>query len=446
MLGNALFCRIPMSGRISISVTLSERLPVHFTFRWTAKNVPRASSSLEASGGTNLATPFGLIPKTGQSTHSENMPQFDLFSITPSIASYGLALTPAIDEALAAHRPVVVGISGGKDSSAVAIRTFEHLDQIGHCGPRLLVHCDLGEIEWAESLPVCRRLADLLRIELLVLQRRAGGLTTRWRQRWESNKARYRDLSCVRLIMPWSAAATRFCTSELKTAIVCQALVTHFPGQTILSVSGIRRAESASRSRAPVACEQPRLRRKKQGTCGWDWHPILDWSQEAVYAFLRTRNQPLHEAYTRYGSSRVSCAFCVLASVSDLRAAASCVTNQAVYQHLVELEVESSFSFQPKRWLGDVAPQLLPEELRARLEHAKQVAGERQILEQQIPRHLLYEGGWPTRLPSESEARLLASIRYEVSGLLGFEIRYRTAEEILARYEELLCAKSLRSH
>jgi 3'-phosphoadenosine 5'-phosphosulfate sulfotransferase (PAPS reductase)/FAD synthetase len=158
--------------------------------------------------------------------------------------------------------------------------------------------------------------------------------------------------------MPWSAAATRFCTSELKTAVACRALGGRFPGASILSVSGIRRAESAARSKTAICAPQPRLLRKRAGTSGWDWHPIIDWSHAAVFAFLRERNQHLHEAYTRYGCSRVSCAFCVLSSASDLAAASRCEGNHRVYLQLVELEAESSFSFQPHRWLGDVAPQL----------------------------------------------------------------------------------------
>jgi 3'-phosphoadenosine 5'-phosphosulfate sulfotransferase (PAPS reductase)/FAD synthetase len=51
----------------------------------------------------------------------------------------------------------------------------------------------------------------------------------------------------------------RFCTSELKTAIICRELVRRFPGQTILSVSGIRREESTKRKLAPIVKVQPKL-------------------------------------------------------------------------------------------------------------------------------------------------------------------------------------------
>ena len=172
------------------------------------------------------------------------MAQLGLFEVATPPHSYSVAITPEVERALAHHAPIAIGVSGGKDSSAVAIRTFGYLDDCGHRGPRLLVHCNRGEIEWSESLPTCDRLAASLGTELLVLRRSAGGLVARWRQRWESNKQRYAKVDCVRIIVPWSSAAARFWTSELKTAIACRALTKRFVGRPILSVTGIRRAES----------------------------------------------------------------------------------------------------------------------------------------------------------------------------------------------------------
>ncbi len=368
------------------------------------------------------------------------MAQLGLFEIATRPHSYDVAITPEVERALPDHAPVAIGVSGGKDSSAVAIRTFEYLDARGHRGPRLLIHCDLGEIGWSESLPMCERLAASLGTELLVLRRGAGGLLARWRQRWESNKQRYARLECVRVIMPWSSAAARFCTSELKTAVACRALAKRFVGRPILSVTGIRRAESAARSKAPVCTPQQRLVRKRAGTSGWDWHPILHWSHAEVFAFLRERNQPLHVAYSVYGCSRVSCAFCVLSWGADLAAASRCESNQNVYRQLVALEAESSFSFQPGRWLGDVGPHLLTADLARHLARAKDVARQREALESQIPDDLLLSNGVPGRLPTRNEAELLASIRQEISALLGFDVGYKSPEEVLARYCQLLSA------
>jgi tRNA(Ile)-lysidine synthase TilS/MesJ len=125
------------------------------------------------------------------------------------LPAYGrmLELTDEVLALIRAGAPVAIGVSGGKDSCAVAFATVRLLDDLGHRGPRVLVHADLGEIEWKDSLPVCRRLAEVLGVELLVVARRAGGLVTRWEKRWTDNVGRYAELRCVKLILPWSTAS-----------------------------------------------------------------------------------------------------------------------------------------------------------------------------------------------------------------------------------------------
>jgi 3'-phosphoadenosine 5'-phosphosulfate sulfotransferase (PAPS reductase)/FAD synthetase len=121
-----------------------------------------------------------------------------------------------VDLHVANNCPVAIGVSGGKDSCAVAFATVEWLDKVGHRGPRLLIHADLGATEWADSLPTCERLARALGLELAVVRRRQGDMMERWEQRWRDNLARYQALSCVKLILPWSTPEMRFCTAELK--------------------------------------------------------------------------------------------------------------------------------------------------------------------------------------------------------------------------------------
>ncbi len=68
-----------------------------------------------------------------------------------------LQVPPEIAAALAANAAVGISASGGKDSAAVAIATIAYLDKIGHKGPRLLIHADLGRIEWQDSITTCQR-------------------------------------------------------------------------------------------------------------------------------------------------------------------------------------------------------------------------------------------------------------------------------------------------
>jgi len=354
--------------------------------------------------------------------------------------SRDVLVTPEITSALEVGAAVAIGVSGGKDSAAAALATIDYLEDVRHRGPRVLIHSDLGRVEWRQSLPACHRLAVRLGLELIVVRRETGDLVDRWRSRWENNVRRYAELSCVKLILPWSTASMRFCTSELKTSIICRALVQRFPGQSILSATGIRGQESPNRAKARVAKPQPRLTSAFRRTQGLDWHPILDWTTQQVFGYLEEKEFPLHEAYTQYGSTRVSCCFCILSSQNDLTAASRCAENRAVYRDLVGLEAVSTFPFQPTRWLGEVAPHWLTGELRQAVIVAKARARRRIAAEARIPEHLLYTDGSPRTIPTPAEASLLCDVRREVASIVGIQVGYTEPLEVIRRYEELLCS------
>jgi hypothetical protein len=101
---------------------------------------------------------------------------------------------------------------------------------------------------------------------------------------------------------------------------------------------------------------------------------------------------------------------CIMSTAEDLVAATRCADNQEVYRSLVELEAESTFAFQGARWLGDVAPSLLSEELRSRLSHAKTKAEERRLIESAIPEHVLFVKGSPTGMPTKAEAKVRVDV------------------------------------
>ena len=362
--------------------------------------------------------------------------QPDLFADPEGQARFEVATTPEIESALDHQAPVFIGVSGGKDSQALAYRLCDHLDNRGHAGPRHLIHSDLGRVEWRQSLPVCERLAERLGVELVVVRRQAGDMMDRWLSRWEGNVARYANLECVKLILPWSTPSTRFCTAELKSAVIASAMRRRFPTGEVISAVGIRREESSVRARMPVWRRDERTVRKSG--MGHTWNPILGWSRADVIDYVRSRGDRLHEAYTTYGSTRVSCAFCIMGSEHDLRASAGCADNVAIYREMVELEARSTFSFQGSRWLGDVAPHLLDAPLLARLQLAKERAAERQGAEACLPADLLFTKGWPTAMPSTAEARLIADVRRRVAEAVGLVVMHTDEAAVLARYAQLL--------
>lgn len=353
-----------------------------------------------------------------------------------------IATTADIDELLSRAAPVAIGVSGGKDSSATASVIRQYLDQIGHTGPRLLIHAQLGRAEWQQSGAICQQLADALGMELMVVARERGDMVDRWIQRYTDNTGRYANLKLVKALLPWSTAGMRFCTGEMKTAIICRALIQRFSGCSILNATGIRRQESANRLRKPVSSVNNALSGKRLATSGYNWNPIIEWREQDVWALHHQLGLPIHEAYSQYGMSRVSCAFCVLASIPDLTNAARCRQNQALFSELVDLEIRSTFSFTDSRWLADICPALLTASQEEGIGQAKRKATERRRAEREIPPRLLFEEGWPTHLPTYSEASVLASVRQTVSSLLGIPIQYSQPETIIERFLELMAEQA----
>lgn len=347
-----------------------------------------------------------------------------------------VALTPEIEAALARGAVCAIGVSGGKDSVSVALATVRYLGEIGHTGPRILVHADLGRVEWKDSLPCCERLAEYLGMELVTVKRAAGDMLARWEGRWKANLARYVNLECVKLILPWSTPSMRFCTSELKVQVISSMLRKRWPTEEIVNVTGVRRQESANRAKMPVSATMNSLARKN--AVGYSWNAVIEWTVDDVLQEIADAGLALHEAYTVYGLSRVSCVWCIMSSVHDLMAAAECADNHPLYQAMVELEVTSGFGFQGNRWLADVAPHLLSAEMLERVVQAKAGAAARVLAEAAIPKHLHYVKGWPTQMPTAAEADTIALARRQVAAAVGIAVAFTTGEEVLARYAELM--------
>ena len=345
---------------------------------------------------------------------------------------------PEIETALDKGAPVAIGISGGKDSGALAIALVRSLLARGH--PRnkiLLVHADLGDIEWPQSDEWVRKLALFLNIELVVVRRPAGGMIDRWEKRWADNKARYSALKCVTLILPWSTPSMRFCTSELKVAPITSELRKRYPNEpVIINATGIRAQESKKRAELPLFQEQAKLKHKNG--IGYDWHPIQHWKIEEVFAIQKESGFPLHPAYTEFGSSRLSCSFCILATDDDHKAAASFTGNTAAYVRLCTLEINSAFSFKGNKWLSDLRPDLLPPDFAEKLAKAKEREKIRALAESKIPKDLLFTKGWPLRAPSLEEAIVMAEVRQTVLATAGLESPYIKPDAIIARYLELM--------
>jgi 3'-phosphoadenosine 5'-phosphosulfate sulfotransferase (PAPS reductase)/FAD synthetase len=350
-----------------------------------------------------------------------------------------IAFNPEIERALRAGAHIVYSLSGGKDSSAAAFATQPWLDSIGHPRDRRhAIHADLGTIEWRSTEPFVREVAQRLSVPLHIVRRKAGGLIPRWRQRWKGSLARYTALETYQLVSPWSSSSLRFCTSETKVAPIGSHLKRILAGETIISVIGIRAEESASRANAPLVKHDTRFAApgNRAGTTMLSWHPILHWSTEQVFAAHAATGFPLHEAYGM-GATRLSCSYCVLASLHNLTISAQAPGNTPAFREIVDIETTSGFSFQSGRWLADVAPHLLEAVTLAELGRAKILAELRRSLEAALPADLRFCRGWPPRIPDISEAGIIADVRARLLGTLNLANRYPRPRDVRDRFAQL---------
>lgn len=355
-----------------------------------------------------------------------------------------IAIDQPVAEAIANDAVVVFNLSGGKDSGATAQAVTDYLDGIGHPRDRrIAIHADLGRAEWQSTPAIVEAVAAKVGLELVVVRRKAGDMVARWESRFASGKRRYANLETYNLIGPWSSASLRFCTSELKAQVIGPYLAKRFAGQRVVQVVGIRRDESANRAKAEISKPDHRYAKpgNRAGTSMMLWHPLLDWTTEQVFGCHKANDLPLHTAYTKYGSTRLSCAFCIMASIHDLEAATNAIGNLPLYLHLVGMEAGSTFSFQPARWLGDVAPRLMQADLAARWQVGRERADQRQAIEAAMPPELRYVAGWPPRMPDAAEATEIAGARRVILGHHDLPPNFTDRDSVLRRFAELIDMK-----
>jgi len=359
-----------------------------------------------------------------------------------------LTVTPEILTAIRAGAWIVFNLSGGKDSSAAIFAVNIVLDMLGHPRERrMAIHADLGRAEWASTPETVARIAAIAGVPLKVVRRAAGDLVDRWIQRFESGKRRYEALETYHLIGPWSSASLRFCQSEMKAAVIGPAVAKALRGEQIISVLGLRRDESHNRAAIPIAKGDHRYAKagNRHGTTMTLWNPIADWTADDIFRAHHMFGIPLHDAYTIWGSTRLSCRYCIFASLHDLTASAAAPPNADVYRELVGIEARSTFPFQPARWLADVAPHLLEPRMRGAVVRAKADQSARLRIEAAMPAGLRYVKGWPPRLPTITEAEDIAAARRPILSRHGLENRFPTGPSILDRFSELLAGAPVRA-
>ncbi len=215
---------------------------------------------------------------------------------------------PQIFDLIARGAIFVINHSGGKDSQAMYLMLRQHVP----ADQRILVHADLGEVEWAGAVEQIRATTD--GEPLHICQSRRG------------------LLQMIRERGMFPSPSQRQCTSDLKRGPI-ERTIRQLGIKLIVNCMGMRAQESSGRTKlTPFKLSE---RNSKAGREWYDWLPIHDLTVDEVFASIAAAGQVPHWVYAA-GMSRFSCCFCIMSNKADLTTAAR--LNPTLYRTYVDLE------------------------------------------------------------------------------------------------------------
>jgi 3'-phosphoadenosine 5'-phosphosulfate sulfotransferase (PAPS reductase)/FAD synthetase len=267
---------------------------------------------------------------------------------------------------------VLINSSAGKDSQVMLDEVVRLADEQGF--PRdqiVVVHADLGEVEWPGTKALARKQAEHYGLRFEVEKRENDDLLAYAERRGK-----------------WPDSVTRWCTSDFKRAPISrlytkltdemrerEPTVFHrkfrwkrhvimgqphgkrykgYYGQKvkILNCLGFRAQESSNRKKKPVF--EIEKGRQSPFRVVATWLPIHTWLVEEVWDRIRDSGVPYHWAYDR-GMSRLSCRFCIFAPKSQLILSAQQPENQELFEKYLATEKKIGHRFKNDHSLQDVA-------------------------------------------------------------------------------------------
>lgn len=229
--------------------------------------------------------------------------------------------------------------SGGKDSQAMYayLRAIVPHDQV------VVVHADLGRVEWEGTQG---HIIATIRHELNVVR----AFYKDGRPKTLLNYVRHRF--SVRPDAPsWPSAASRWCTSELKTGPIRKFIRTDMKARhkhLAVNCMGIRSEESKARAKKNPLQLNKEL--SKAGREVWDWMPIFDLSTVDVFDVIKLAGQKPFWIYGA-GNNRMSCVLCVLADENDIQNGAK--HRPDLVSEYKALEIETGWTVFHKKSLAE---------------------------------------------------------------------------------------------
>ncbi len=235
---------------------------------------------------------------------------------------------------------VLVNSSAGKDSQAMLDTLCRMATEQGVRDRLVVVHADLGRVEWAGTKELAAEQAAHYGVRFEVVSRRQGDLLTHIEQRgmFPSN-------------------TTRYCTSDHKRAQVSR-VMTKLTDQIdaerpvrILNCMGLRAEESPARAkkRPFIRCDPIYSNQTRRHVD--TWLPIFDWTLEQVWQNIRASGVRHHPAYD-LGMPRLSCCFCIFSPRNGLLIAGE--HNPALLAEYVRVEQKIDHTFRKDQSLVEI--------------------------------------------------------------------------------------------
>jgi len=228
----------------------------------------------------------------------------------------------------------VVNHSGGKDSQAMYLTLREIVPK----EQMVIVHADLGEVEWAGAIEHIKATTDGEPLHVCHSRRSL--------------------LQMIEERGMFPSPQQRQCTSDLKRGPIERTIrrivedrTAQYPGIRTATEAGARLVVNCMGMRAQESSGRKKLQpfklstsNSKAGREWYDWLPIHSWTEDEVFAEIAAAGQEPHPVYA-LGMSRFSCVFCIMASEKDLTTAARLATERPellndpdLYRKYVNLE------------------------------------------------------------------------------------------------------------
>jgi len=267
---------------------------------------------------------------------------------------------------------LAVSSSAGKDSQAMLDRIVELATAAGVKDRIVVIHADLGRVEWQGTRELAEEQAHAYGVRFMVVSRQGtvsdgrskegvplyakgevrGDLIDHVRHRAAQLRAQGKDSPA------WPSPQNRWCTSDHKrgpiggafTTLACCWRAAH-PDERrpcrILDCIGLRSEESPARAKHANLEERTSTRSQHVDT----WLPIQDWTVGQVWDRIRKSGVRHHYAYD-LGMPRLSCCLCIYAPREALLLAG--YHNQALLRDYVAVEQETDSTFGFDFALGDI--------------------------------------------------------------------------------------------